>query len=132
MCDIAPHIYNVCVHVVLLGKIMKLIIVLHSTYMTIVEYVCVQSTLYMYIYGAVFLCSCLATKVFIGNLPAMGRGWVIIKLTVNWGAFNPSSHAPQLLSDKYYVQSRANRLKKRACNSNITSLYPCIPSKIHN
>ena len=24
--------------------------------------------------------SCLATKVFIGNLPAMGRGWVIIKL----------------------------------------------------
>ena len=23
--------------------------------------------------------SCLATKVFIGNLPAMGRGWVIIK-----------------------------------------------------
>ena len=22
--------------------------------------------------------SCLATKVFIGNLPAMGRGWVII------------------------------------------------------
>ena len=23
--------------------------------------------------------SCLATKDFIGNLPAMGRGWVIIK-----------------------------------------------------
>ena len=23
--------------------------------------------------------SCLATKAFIGNLPAMGRGWVIIK-----------------------------------------------------
>ena len=23
--------------------------------------------------------SCLATKVFIGNLPALGRGWVIIK-----------------------------------------------------
>ena len=28
---------------------------------------------------SVFVGSCLATKVFIGNLPAMGRGWVIIK-----------------------------------------------------
>ena len=27
----------------------------------------------------IFVGSCLATKVFIGNLPAMGRGWVIIK-----------------------------------------------------
>ena len=27
----------------------------------------------------VFVGSCLATKVFIGNLPAMGREWVIIK-----------------------------------------------------
>ena len=27
----------------------------------------------------VFVGSCLATKVFTGNLPAMGRGWVIIK-----------------------------------------------------
>ena len=27
----------------------------------------------------VFVGSCLATKVFIGNLLAMGRGWVIIK-----------------------------------------------------
>ena len=26
-----------------------------------------------------FVGSCLATKVFIGNLPAMGRGWIIIK-----------------------------------------------------
>ena len=26
-----------------------------------------------------FVGSCLATKVFIGNLQAMGRGWVIIK-----------------------------------------------------
>ena len=26
-----------------------------------------------------FVDSCLATKVFIGNLLAMGRGWVIIK-----------------------------------------------------
>ena len=26
-----------------------------------------------------FVGSCLATKVFIGNLPAMGRGWVIIR-----------------------------------------------------
>ena len=26
-----------------------------------------------------FVGSCLATKVFIGNLPATGRGWVIIK-----------------------------------------------------
>ena len=28
----------------------------------------------------VFVGSCLATKLFIGNLPATGRGWVIIKL----------------------------------------------------
>ena len=27
----------------------------------------------------IFVGSCLATKVFIGNLPAMGRGWIIIK-----------------------------------------------------
>ena len=27
----------------------------------------------------VFVDSCPATKVFIGNFPAMGRGWVIIK-----------------------------------------------------
>ena len=27
----------------------------------------------------VFVGSCLATKVFIGNLPATGRGWVITK-----------------------------------------------------
>ena len=39
------------------------------------QYVCVYvriCTLYM------FIGSCLATKVFIGNLPAMGWGWVII------------------------------------------------------
>ena len=36
---------------------------------------------YMYMYPLVHVLvgSCLATKVFIGNLPAMGRGWVIIK-----------------------------------------------------
>ena len=31
------------------------------------------------VHVCVFVGSCLATKVFIGNLPAMGRGWVIIK-----------------------------------------------------
>ena len=41
--------------------------------------------MYMYVYVCVCTCafmfigSCLATKVFIGNFPAMGRGWVIIK-----------------------------------------------------
>ena len=34
---------------------------------------CVYNSIY------VFVGSCLATKVFIGNLPAMRRGWVIIK-----------------------------------------------------
>ena len=29
--------------------------------------------------ACMFVGSCLATKVFIGNLPAMGRGWVIIE-----------------------------------------------------
>ena len=31
------------------------------------------------VYVCTFVGSCLATKVFIGNLPAMRRGWVIIK-----------------------------------------------------
>ena len=41
--------------------------------------------MYMYVPQSVCRCvcvcvgSCLATKVFIGNLPAMGRRWVIIK-----------------------------------------------------
>ena len=30
-------------------------------------------------YAYLLVRSCLAIKVFIGNLPAMGRGWVIIK-----------------------------------------------------
>ena len=34
---------------------------------------------YVYAFMRVFVGSCLATKVFIGNLPAIGRGWVIIK-----------------------------------------------------
>ena len=33
----------------------------------------------------VFVGSYLATKVFIGNLPATGRGWVIIKLANDEG-----------------------------------------------
>ena len=32
-----------------------------------------------YIVATMLVGSCLANKVFIGNLPAMGRGWVIIK-----------------------------------------------------
>ena len=53
--------------------------------------------------------SCLATKVFQGDLPATGRGWVIIKLASNerksttnnqlhdiyWGALDHVSPAPQ-------------------------------------
>ena len=50
--------------------------------------------------------SYLATKVFIGNLSALGRGWVIIKLAndeqrsttnkpVNQGALDHASRAPQ-------------------------------------
>ena len=34
---------------------------------------------YNYTHAYIFVGSCLATKVFIGNLPAMGMGWVIIK-----------------------------------------------------
>ena len=35
--------------------------------------------LHMHVCVCVFVGSCLATKVFIGNLPATGRGCVIIK-----------------------------------------------------
>ena len=42
---------------------------------TQVMFTCLHVTCTMYI----IVSSCLATKVFIGNLPAMGRGWVIIK-----------------------------------------------------
>ena len=35
--------------------------------------------IYTCVYVHVFVGSCLATKVFIGNLPAMRWGWVIIK-----------------------------------------------------
>ena len=34
---------------------------------------------YVYMYVCTFVGSCLATKVFVGDLPAMGRGWVIMK-----------------------------------------------------
>ena len=42
------------------------------------------------------LCSCLATKAFITNLPATGRGWVIIKyasgqLSVTWHSWSSAS-----------------------------------------
>ena len=33
----------------------------------------------VYVYVCVFVGSCLATQVSIGNLPSTGRGWVIIK-----------------------------------------------------
>ena len=36
--------------------------------------------MYSYACMCVFVGSCLATKVFIANLLATGRGWVIIKL----------------------------------------------------
>ena len=42
---------------------------------------CICVCMYMYVYVCVFVGSCLATKVFVGNLPALdpGMGWVIIK-----------------------------------------------------
>ena len=33
----------------------------------------------VHVHVHVFVSSCLATKVFVGNLLAMGKGWVIIK-----------------------------------------------------
>ena len=61
----------------------------------------------------IFVGSCLQPKFFIGNLLAMWRGWVIIKLasderrsttnklaTWHWGALDHASHAPQLPSIK--------------------------------
>ena len=66
------------------------------------------------------MCIGLATEVFKGNLPAKGKGWIIIEYasdeqrsttnkSVNWGArdaFNwcALDHAPQLMSCNYYVQ----------------------------
>ena len=47
----------------------KLIIVCVLVYMCIC----------MYVLMCVFIGSCLATNLFIGDLPAMGWGWVIIK-----------------------------------------------------
>ena len=36
---------------------------------------------------SVYVCGCLATKVFIGNLPAIGWWWVTNQLhDINWGA----------------------------------------------
>ena len=53
----------------------------------------------------VFVGSCLATKVFIGNLPAMGREWVIMKLDndergqlLTNQLLDHASRAPQLMS----------------------------------
>ena len=62
-----------------------------------------------------YIC-CLATRLFIGNLPAAGRGWVVIELAggqlptnqlldINWGALDHASHAPQLMSCNYYVHA---------------------------
>ena len=50
-------------------------------------------------------CSCLATEVFRGNLPAMGEGWVIWSRLhdINWGALNHASLAPQLMSHNYHM-----------------------------
>ena len=42
-------------------------------------YVCARVHVCVCVCMCVFVGSCLAIKVFIGNLPAMGRGWVIIK-----------------------------------------------------
>ena len=41
---------------------------------------CISDVFTCYMHNVyVLVGSCLATKVFIGNLPSMGRGWVIIK-----------------------------------------------------
>ena len=66
--------------------------------------VCVCVCVCVHVCMCVFVGSCLATKVFIGNLPATGRGWVIIKQasdeqrsttnkSVNWSALNHASCA---------------------------------------
>ena len=72
--------------------------------------------------------SCLATKVFIGNLlPATGRVWIIISRPVmnggqlptnqlhdiNWGALDYASCAPQLMSCNYACVCA--RVCMRAC-----------------
>ena len=41
--------------------------------------VCAYAYVSVSVCACIFVGSCLATKLFIGNLPAMGRGWVIIK-----------------------------------------------------
>ena len=40
---------------------------------------CIYIITLLHMAACILVGSCLATKVFIDNLPAMGRGWVIIK-----------------------------------------------------
>ena len=68
---------------------------------------------------SIFVGSCLATKVFIGNMQASGRGGSSQSRPVmdggqlptnqlhdiNWGALDHASHAPQLMSCNYYIQN---------------------------
>ena len=42
-------------------------------------HVCVRVCVHACMRACMFDGSCLATKVFIGNLPAVGKGWVIMK-----------------------------------------------------
>ena len=63
--------------------------VLYGVYRCVCVCVCMHVRMYYVLYAGYrvyvlycvsrFVGSCLATKVFIGNLLAMGRGWVIIK-----------------------------------------------------
>ena len=52
--------------------------------------VCTCVCVCVHVCVCVFVGSCLATKIFIGNLPAMGRGWVIVNyqqisyMTLSW------------------------------------------------
>ena len=62
--------------------IFQLSVYIHTYYnecMYVCMYVCKYICMCTYYNECVcvFVGSCLATKVFIGNLPAMGRGWVI-------------------------------------------------------
>ena len=49
-----------------------------SVYIPVCVCVC-ACMMYVCMCACIFVGSYLATKVFIGNLPAMGRGWAIIK-----------------------------------------------------
>ena len=70
--------------------------------------------MYVFMYVCMYVGSCIATKVFIGNLPTIGRGGSSPVMNggqlpinqlhdINWGALDHASRAPQLMSCNYYL-----------------------------